>query len=176
MIGLAALRSKLLSDKHIVRFSVSNFSSMFIVRCQGLPFVDGITFRASVEMVWVVRRPTWNLIEWNGVCCIWEGHFVDLRPLSTDAELGQQQEKVSSELGRQNSVQVWIGTRVDGVEEDQQDFGLRYIDEWIPGQGSQAEKGDRGPAGKVREDLARKTSSLCKLYHSSSHSRAEPSS
>lgn len=122
IIELAALRSDLLSDKHILCFSVSNFISMFVVRREGLSFVDVVALRASVEMVGVVRRPTWNLIKWNGVCCVREGHFVDLRPLSANAKLGQQQEEVSAELGGENGVQVWIGTRVDGVEEDQQDL------------------------------------------------------
>lgn len=56
------------------------------------------------------------------MCCIREGHFVDLRPLSANAELRQQQEEVSAELGGENGIQVWISTRVDGVEEDQQDL------------------------------------------------------
>lgn len=56
------------------------------------------------------------------MCSVGEGHLVDLRPLCANAELGQQQEEVPTELGGENGVQVWIGTRVDGVEEDQQDF------------------------------------------------------
>lgn len=56
------------------------------------------------------------------MCGVGEGHFVDLRSLSANAELGQQQEEVPTELGGENGVQVRIGTRVDGVEEDQQNF------------------------------------------------------
>lgn len=69
------------------------------------------------------------------MCGVGEGHLVDLRSLSANTELGQQQEEISAELGGEDGVEVWIGARVDGIEEDQQNFGLRYIDEWIPGQG-----------------------------------------
>lgn len=110
IIELAALRSVLLSDEHIVGLSVPNLVSMFVVRRQGLSFIHVVALRASVEMIRVVRRPTRNLIEWNGVRGVREGHFVDLRPLSANAELGQQQEEVPPELGGQDGVQVWIGT------------------------------------------------------------------
>lgn len=50
------------------------------------------------------------------------------------------------------SVEVGVSAGVEGVEEDQKDLGVGYVDERIVYQSGQAEEGYGCPAGKISED------------------------
>lgn len=69
--------------------------------------------------------------------------------------LGEQLEEIPPILTSHNRVQVRIGTRIQRVEEDEQDFGLGHIDQREPGKCSAGKECNGSPTDKIREHQQR---------------------
>lgn len=52
---------------------------------------------------------------------------------------------------REQRVQIWVGARVEWIEEHQQNLGLGHIDERVTGERGQPEERHRRPAREVGE-------------------------
>lgn len=77
---------------------------------------------------------------------------VDLRPGLEEAEAGREQEEVPPEGAREEGVEEGVAAGVDGVEEHQQQLGLRDGDERQLEGGRHGEEGDGRHAHEVGED------------------------
>lgn len=93
-----------------------------------------------------LRRGPCRLLTGGTLCT------VNLRPRFKQAEASRQEKEIPPEGAREEGVQEGVGARVDRVEEDQQEFGVRDADERELEGGWDSKEGDGSHADKVSED------------------------
>lgn len=64
---------------------------------------------------------------------------------------GNENEEIAPILFGEDGIEEWIGTRIDGIEEDQEKFGFGHVDEWMAQEGGERKEGNGRPTGKIGE-------------------------